>query len=111
MEEKDRDDDLVGPFEHRKVAWKSAIAFVALLGGTQVVAGWWEPAEWARVYIYSNPLALPILFVGFYAIHLVYECVIRTKRAELEEMRSDPARPRQRRAKSQRPDSPRLPGL
>lgn len=82
--------------------WKAIVAFVGVLGGVQILAGWWSPAETAREAIFAEVWATPLLFVGFYAVALVYECVIRVFSSELESLRSEPQEPKRAKVKAAR---------
>lgn len=88
--------DLLESFPHVRVLCKTIVAYLALLGAIQVLGGWWAPAEALRQQVYAHVWAAPLLLTGFYVISLVYECVIRVSRSNLERLRSDPQEPRRR---------------
>lgn len=96
------DHDLLEQFPHTKVLGKAAISFVGLLGAIQVLAGWSEPVEQARLWVYSEKWAVPLFGVAFYCLYLIYECVIRSQRLTIEKLRSDPQEPRRKAVKAAR---------
>jgi hypothetical protein len=93
---------LLENFPHLRVVWKAGAGFLAVLGGIHVLGGWWAPAEKVRQLIYAETSGVPLLFIGFYAITLLYECVIRQTRLGIEERRSDPMEPRRAKVKAAR---------
>ena len=84
------DSGLVETFPVARVTVRCFITFVGALGGAQVLAGYWQPAETARAWLFSEPLATPGLFLAFYAMFLVTECINRVQREAMEKMRSNP---------------------
>jgi hypothetical protein len=84
------------------VVWKAVVAFVAVLGGLQVLSGWSPTVEAIRLAVYAEPLAMPLLFVGFYAVVLLHECFIRTQREAIEKQRSSPMEQRRKSIKEAR---------
>ena len=96
------DSSLLESFPHTRVLWKAGVAFLGILAAIQVLAGWWPPAEAARAAVFAEFWAVPLLFIGFYVVALLYECVIRVYRQELESMRSDPQEPRRAKVKAAR---------
>ena len=62
---------------------KAFLTFLAVLTATQVLSGFSGLVEQMRLKIYAAWWALPLLFVGFWAVFLVGECILRAQRRSI----------------------------
>lgn len=84
------------PFGQIRFILKSLLIFVAILGGLDVLSSYSDKLKFWQDDIRKNPYALPLVFVLFLAVHLIYEVILRTMRRQLEALRSNPVEPRRR---------------
>jgi hypothetical protein len=97
--------DLLERFPHLRVLWKAIITFGTVLGAWALLAEFSAPLDEAQQWMYSQVLALPALFAGFFAVYMVIECIHRSQRLAMESRRTDPMvnrRPPQRESKRRR---------
>lgn len=85
MEEKQS--PLEQPFGQIRFVVKSAVVFLGILGLAALLKDFSKPIDEARLLIFSVRWGLPLLFMAFLPLHLVYELIWISHRNRMEKLR------------------------
>lgn len=75
-------------YGHFRFLLKSLATFIAFLTVCTLLKDFWKPIDQVRQLCYDNWWFLPLLFVGFLPIHLIYEVLLVAQQRKLDAKRT-----------------------